>query len=140
MRALRKNIVWIILVMSFAMGCSSIEKAESLYRQGEKQEALEMAISLLDDDNPKVRLRAVKLVGSIGGSKAGPALHERIVENDARVLREVVRNLGKVQYKPLILPPEIEFGSLGFLLTQIALKSLFLELSVEKPILFRTIS
>ena len=102
MPVIRKNIVWIILITFFAVGCSSIEKAESLNRQGEKQEALEMAISLLDDDSPKVRLRAVKLVGSIGGPQAGPALHERIIENDARVLREVVRNLGKVNYKPAI--------------------------------------
>ena len=67
MRAIRKYIAWIILIVLFAVGCSSIEKAESLYRQGEKQEALKMAISLMDDDSPKVRLRAVKLVGSIGG-------------------------------------------------------------------------
>ena len=39
-----------MLITFFAVGCSSIEKAESLYRQGDKQEALEMAISLLDDD------------------------------------------------------------------------------------------
>ena len=102
MRAIRKNFAWIMMIMLFAVGCSSIEKAESLYRQGEKQEALKMAISLLDDDSPKVRLRAVKLVGSIGGPKAGPSLHERIVETDARVLREVVRNLGKVKYEPAI--------------------------------------
>ena len=102
MRAIRKNITLIMLTMLLAVGCSSIEKAESLYRQGEKQEALEMAISLLDDDSPKVRLRAVKLVGSIGGPQAGPALYERIVETDSRVLREVVRNLGKVNYEPAI--------------------------------------
>ena len=69
MRAIKKNIAWIMLIMLFAVGCSSIEKAESLYRQGEKQEALEMAISLLDDDSPKVRLRAVKLVGSLAVHK-----------------------------------------------------------------------
>ena len=102
MRAITKNIVCIMLIMLFAVGCSSIEKAESLYRQGDKQEALEMAISLLDDDSSKVRLRAVKLVGSIGGPQAGPALHVRIVETDERVLREVVRNLGKVKYEPAI--------------------------------------
>ncbi len=102
MRVIRINIVCIMLITFFAVGCSSIEKAESLYRQGDKQEALEMAISLLDDDSPKVRLRAVKLVGSIGGPQAGPALYERIIETDARVLREVVRNLGKVKYKPAI--------------------------------------
>ena len=49
---------------------------------------------------PKVRLRAVKLVGKIGGPEAGPALHPRLAESDDRVLREVVRNLGGLQYEP----------------------------------------
>ena len=100
MRAIRKNIAWIMLIMLFAVGCSSIEKAESLYRQGEKQEALEMAISLLEDDSPKVRLRAVKLIGKIGGPEAGPALHQRLGEPDDRVRREIIRNLGSLQYEP----------------------------------------
>ena len=42
-----------LLIMLVFTGCASIEKAEGLYRQGEKQEALEMAISLLEDDNVK---------------------------------------------------------------------------------------
>ena len=42
------------------------------------------------------------MLGSIGGPQAGPALYERVIETDARVLREVVRNLGKVKYKPAI--------------------------------------
>ena len=52
--------------MFFTSGCSSIDKAESLYREGDKQAALEMAISLMDKDEPAVRLRAVKLIGKIG--------------------------------------------------------------------------
>jgi HEAT repeat protein len=91
-----------LLIMLFFSGCASIEKAESLNRQGEKQKALEMAISLLEVDSAKVRLRAVKLVGKIGGPKAGPALHQRLAEEDARVHREVVRNLGRLKYEPAI--------------------------------------
>jgi HEAT repeat protein len=61
-----------------------------------------MAISLLEDESPKVRLRAVKLIGKIGGPKAGIALHKQLGETDSRVRREVVRNLGKVKYEPAI--------------------------------------
>jgi len=91
------------LILAVVAGCSaSIEKAEALHRQGEKEDALEIAISLLEDDNTKVRLRAVKLVGKIGGPEAGPALHHRLAEADERVLREVVRNLGRLEYEPAI--------------------------------------
>ena len=102
MRAFKYKIGWLLLIMLLFAGCASIEKAEALHRQGEKQAALEMAISLLEDDSSKVRLRAVKLIGKIGGPKAGPALHQRLGEEDARVRREVVRNLGKVKYEPAI--------------------------------------
>ena len=102
MRAFKHTIGWALLIVLVLTGCASIEKAESLHRQGEKQEALEMAISLLEDDSSKVRLRAVKLIGKIGGSDAGPALHQRLSESDDRVLHEVVRNLGSLQYEPAI--------------------------------------
>jgi len=92
--------IWIALIILVITGCASIEKAESLHRQGEKEEALEMAISLLEDDSSKVRLRAVKLIGRIGGPEAGAALHQRLGEKDDRVLRAVVRNLGNLQYEP----------------------------------------
>jgi len=100
MRAIKYKVVWVLLIIFVITGCASIEKAESLHRQGEKQAALEMAISLLEDDSSKVRLRAVKLIGKIGGPEAGPALHQRLGEPDDRVRREVVRNLGSLQYEP----------------------------------------
>lgn len=100
MRAIKHKMIWLMLIIFVITGCASIEKAESLHRQGEKQAALEMAISLLEDDSPKVRLRAVKLIGKIGGPEAGPALHQRLGEPDDRVRREVVRNLGSLQYEP----------------------------------------
>ena len=92
--------IWIMLIIFVITGCASIEKAESLHRQGEKEEALEMAISFLEDDSSKVRLRAVKLIGKIGGPEAGSALHQRLGEQDDRVRRAVVRNLGSLQYEP----------------------------------------
>jgi len=100
MRAIKYKVVWVLLIIFVITGCASIEKAESLHRQGEKQAALEMAISLLEDDSSKVRLRAVKLIGKIGGPEAGSALHQRLGEQDDRVRREVVRNLGNLQYEP----------------------------------------
>ena len=100
MRSIKHKMIWLILIIFVITGCASIEKAESLHRQGEKEAALEMAISLLEDDSPKVRLRAVKLIGKIGGPEAGPALHQRLGEPDDRVRREVVRNLGSLQYEP----------------------------------------
>ena len=65
MRAIKYKVVWVQLISFVITGCASIEKAESLHRQGEKEAALEMAISLLEDDSSKVRLRAVKLIGKI---------------------------------------------------------------------------
>jgi len=100
MRAIKHKMIWLMLIIFVITGCASIEKAESLHRQGEKEAALEMAISLLEDDSSKVRLRAVKLIGKIGGPDAGPALHQRLGEPDDRVRREVVRNLGSLQYEP----------------------------------------
>ena len=100
MRLIKHKMIWVMLIIFVIIGCASIEKAESLHRQGEKQEALEMAISLLEDDSSTVRLRAVKLIGKIGGSDAGSALHQRLGEQDDRVLREVIRNLGSLQYEP----------------------------------------
>ena len=102
MLAIKHKLIWLILVIFVITGCASIEKAESLHRQGDKEAALDMAISLLEDDNPKVRLRAVKLVGKIGGAKASDALHQRLVEGNARVLSEIIRNLGKNQYEPAL--------------------------------------
>ena len=100
MRVFKYKIGWLLLIMLLFAGCASIEKAEALHRQGEKQAALEMAISQLEDDSSKVRLRAVKLIGKIGGPEAGPALHQRLGEPDDRVRREVVRNLASLQYEP----------------------------------------
>ena len=57
---------WLVVILFF-VGCASIQEAESLYNKGDKEAALNMAISLLDKDDPEVRLRAVRLIGKVGG-------------------------------------------------------------------------
>ena len=71
-------------------GCASIQDAESLYNKGDKEAALNMAITLLDKDDPGIRLRAVRLIGKVGGEKAGSALRQRIMDPDSKVQKEVI--------------------------------------------------
>ena len=101
----------LILVSS----CASIQEAESLYKKGDKDAALNMAISLMDKDDPGVRLRAVRLIGKVGGEKAGSALRQRIMDPDSKVQKEVINNLGKLKYEPAMedlvdLVPESDEG------------------------------
>ena len=91
---------WILIL--FVAGCSSIDKAESLFKQGDKEAALEMAISLLDDDDAKIRLRSVKLIGKIGEKSGGVALLEHLNDTNAKVQREIIVTLGQFQYEPAL--------------------------------------
>jgi hypothetical protein len=94
-----------LLVALVLTACSGIDKAESLHQEGDKAAAFEMAASLLEDDDPKVRLRAVKLIGRIGDvedRKAGAVLQPRLKDEDRRIRREVVRILGRLRYEPAV--------------------------------------
>ena len=91
-----------LVLLLIASGCSSIDKAESLYQEGDKQAALEMAISLMDKDEPAVRLRAVKLIGKIGEKSAGPVLLEHLNDSDSKVQREIIVTLGQLKYEPAL--------------------------------------
>ena len=95
-----KNILYCFIIVFTFYGCSSIDQAESLYRQGENEKALEMALNFLDNDDSKIRLRAVRLVGKVGGENAGSALRQRIMDPDSKVQKEVIKNLGKLKYEP----------------------------------------
>ena len=91
-----------LVLLLIASGCSSIDKAESLYQEGDKQAALEMAISLLDEDEPAVRLRAVKLIGKIGEKSAGSTLLKHLNDPDGKVQREIIVTLGQLKYEPAL--------------------------------------
>jgi len=110
-----KNILYCFIIVFTFYGCSSIDQAESLYRQGENEKALEMALNFLDKDDSKIRLRAVRLVGKVGGENAGSALRQRIMDPDSKVQKEVIKNLGKLKYEPAMedlvdLVPESDEG------------------------------
>ena len=91
-----------LVLLLIASGCSSIDKAESLYQEGDKQAALEMAISLMDEDEPTVRLRAVKLIGKIGEKSAGSTLLKHLNAPDGKVQREIIVTLGQLKYEPAL--------------------------------------
>ena len=91
-----------LVLLLIASGCSSIDKAESLYQEGDKQAALEMAISLMDEDEPAVRLRAVKLIGKIGEKSAGSVLLKHLNDPDGKVQREIIVTLGQLKYEPAL--------------------------------------
>ena len=91
-----------LALLLIASGCSSIDKAESLYQEGDKQAALEMAISLMDEDEPAVRLRAVKLIGKIGEKSAGSTLLKHLNDPDGKVQREIIVTLGQLKYEPAL--------------------------------------
>ena len=91
-----------LALLLIASGCSSIDKAESLYQEGDKQAALEMAISLMDEDEPAVRLHAVKLIGKIGEISAGSTLLKHLNDPDGKVQREIIVTLGQLKYEPAL--------------------------------------
>ena len=91
-----------LVLLLIASGCSSIDKAESLYQEGDKQAALEMAISLMDEDEPAVRLRAVKLIGKIGEKSAGSTLLKHLNDPDGKVQHEIIVTLGQLKYEPAL--------------------------------------
>ena len=95
-------LIFSLILVFFTSGCSSIDKAESLYREGDKQAALEMAISLMDKDEPAVRLRAVKLIGKIGEKSAGSTLLKHLNDSDSKVQREIIVTLGQLKYEPAL--------------------------------------
>ena len=61
-----------------------------------------MAISLMDEDEPAVRLRAVKLIGKIGEKSAGSTLLKHLNDPDGKVQREIIVTLGQLKYEPAL--------------------------------------
>ena len=79
-----------LLVLFLLSGCTSIENAESLYQEGDRQSALEMAVSVMEEEEPSIRMRSIKLMGMIGGEPAGAALLEYLMDADDEVNHEII--------------------------------------------------
>ena len=60
-------LIFSLILVFFTSGCSSIDKAESLYREGDKQAALEMAISLMDKDEDSyfIKYSLIIIIGMV---------------------------------------------------------------------------
>ena len=87
----------LLLILS---GCgASLENARKLNSEGKRAEALAMAKELLKDDDVKVRIGAVNLIGNIGGKQAGEALID-VLDDPPPVKDAAIRNLGKLRYEP----------------------------------------
>ena len=96
-----KKIHLLVYVMSFFLllsSCASMDKAEALNREGKRDQALEMAISYLDDSEQNVRLRAIQLVGQIGGDQAGKELLQRLLDPSLTIQIAIVKALGNAKY------------------------------------------
>lgn len=91
-------LIYLISFLVLLSSCASMDKAEALNREGKKDQALEMAIPYLDDSEQNVRLRAIQLVGQIGGDQAGKELLQRLFDPDRTVQVAIVKALGNVRY------------------------------------------
>ncbi len=96
------RILILILGLIFIMaGCSSLDKARSLHQKGQNDEALEMAQGLLDDnEDEKIRLGAISLIGQIGGDKAGQILMPILDDPAQPVKNAAIKTIGKIAYAP----------------------------------------
>jgi HEAT repeat protein len=87
--------VWALVCAGILAACSSMKEAESLYRQGDRAAALELALNQLDADEPRERQRAARLIGQIGEQEAGDELLAQLEEeSNTRVQAEIIRSLG----------------------------------------------
>lgn len=92
--------LFLVLIVSLT-GCASMQKAKSLYQEGKNEEALNMAIGYLDEDEDEaVRLDAIQLIGEIGGDRAGQSLVPLMDDSSVRVRNAAIRNIGKIGYEP----------------------------------------
>ncbi|MCP4751061.1 MAG: HEAT repeat domain-containing protein [Proteobacteria bacterium] len=89
----------VIGIVFMVSGCASLDKAGSLHRRGQDEEALKMAQEFLDEDEEEsVRLSAVSLIGRIGGKKAGAMLMPLLDDPSPVIKSAAVKNIGLMKY------------------------------------------
>lgn len=98
--ASRSIVVCLFLGMPFLFSsCSSLQKAQALNADGNKQDAMEMAQEYLDDDEEQiVRLEAIHIIGEIGGKAAGEALMPILNDKNIVVRNAAIKTIGKIKY------------------------------------------
>jgi len=100
MRNLLALVCLALLTVGLGACTKTINDAEELFRNGQEEAALEVAEGLMDHEDSRVRQRAVKLAGKIGGDRAGKLLVKAIRDPSPSVQAEAVRGLGAILYEP----------------------------------------
>ena len=94
-----KLLQYFVVLMFIISGCTSLDKARSLHQKGQDEAALDMAEELLEEDEPGIRLGAVKLIGDIGGDRAGQILMLLLKDKMSEVKIAAIVNIGRIKYK-----------------------------------------
>lgn len=95
--ALFIGVIGLILMFS---GCASLEKAEQLNREGQTEQALDMAAKYLADEDPQVRVKAIYLIGDIDHPRSGKLIVPSLKDSDSDVRKAAIVNIGKLRYAP----------------------------------------
>ncbi|MCP4297179.1 MAG: hypothetical protein GY786_16380 [Proteobacteria bacterium] len=93
-------IVGIIGLAFIFSGCASIEKAQELKRDGKTREALEMAKPYLSDEDPKIRVKAINLIGSIDSDESGRLITPSLDDKNMSVKHAAIKNITFLRYEP----------------------------------------
>ena len=88
-----------LLIFSLA-GCSSLNDARKLHKEGKRQEALNMAKEFLTSSDENERIQAINLIGQIGGSGAGEAIVPLLDDGVVKVKDTAIENVGLLRFKP----------------------------------------
>jgi len=99
----KQGAFWAILFGLLVMlsGCVSLEDADGLYRQGNNDKALDVAIEFLADSDPLVRVQAANLVGKIGGERAALALVPLLKDTEQPVVLAGIKAMGQTGFGPI---------------------------------------
>ncbi len=110
-RSVLQGICLLFFTITFLAGCSSMNKARTLYANGNNQDALDMAINHLSADKEEsIRIDAINLLGRIGVEdnsqlkiKSAKALMPLLDDSTSFVKTTVIKNLGILKYEPASL-------------------------------------
>lgn len=102
MKAIRSISLFSILVLLIfsLIGCSSLDEARKLQKEGKRQEALNMAKEFLTSDDSTERMKAIRLIGEIGGDGAGEAIVPLLDDSVPKVKDTAIENIGILRFKP----------------------------------------
>lgn len=88
-----------LLIFSLS-GCSSLDEAKKLHKEGKRQEALNMAKGYLSSSDANERTQAIILIGEIGGTGAGEAIIPLLDDGVTSVKDTAIKTIGVLRFKP----------------------------------------